>query len=448
MIGAERIDRVPELKRALSDARQVCRALGLDKGAEPQRGGYVICCPVHGDRNPSCSVSRGDDGLVRVHCFTCGFAGDVLHLIAAVRGLDLRRGFPEVIEEAVRLAGLPELLEEPRAKTVDAKRTYPMPSEIASVWQRAVPVTEHAGATAWLASRGLDAERLAAADVARAIPDGLSLPWWASWRGKSWTELRHQLLIPVFDHMGEMRSLRAGELRAVEGKPKRLPPGGHLSKGLVLANKCAQALFGHGAHYDLLIVEGEPDFLTWATESDLAVVGVGSGWWSRAHAKRVPAGTKAVLRTHQDEAGDRYANEIGFTLARRATLRRPAKDDLGDENDRVRADSRAKLFAENTLPYHADSVDPKSFFLGRSFAEHYWLDDELKPGVFAARCPNESFHEWGERFDGATTVRAPEQRLCAGDGTFHCAHPFCRAAAMSSTEIDSAMRRLAATEEH
>lgn len=47
----------------------------LDKVRQTGEGKYLACCPVHGDRNPSMSLSEviGDDGnrKVLVYCFAC-----------------------------------------------------------------------------------------------------------------------------------------------------------------------------------------------------------------------------------------------------------------------------------------------------------------------------------------------------------------------------------------
>lgn len=450
MSAIERIDRVPELKRSLSDPRHVCAALDLTRGAKKQASGLIICCPKHGEQNPSCSVTLAD-GSIRVKCFGCDLAGDVFHLIAAARNLDVGCQFPDVLDEAARIAGIQ--LEEPetfRAKPItNERRDYPLQSEIASLWQRSVSVLHHVEVNAWLRDRGLDPWKIAEHDSARALPDDVHLPWWASYKGdadtaRTWVELGHTLLFPVYDHEGLMRSLRAGRVVAGES-PKRLPPAGHASKGLVLANKRAQAVLGHGARFDVLIVEGEPDFLTWAT-APVAVFGIGSGSWSAQIARRIPNGTKVVIRTHQDPAGDKYADEIGRTLVRRCRLFRPPRPEtvIGDENDQLRAGTMAKSWDDGAAPMSVDSVDPRSFYLGKAFAEHYWLGDELKSGVFAARCPLEELHVDGERFDGSTVVRAPTP---GNDlGSFRCSHPICKEAPLTALVVDNAMRRTASSE--
>jgi hypothetical protein len=457
------VDHVPEIRRALTDVRGLCGALNLLDGAKRQPGGNLsICCPTHGEKNPSCSVSIGGDGTIRVKCFSCDWGGDALSLVAAARGLDLTRDFKDVLREAADIAGLSfdELgVGGARAPYVPPKpvkaddRTYPLPSEVGSLWARCVPVTEQRDVAAWLESRGLDAETIARLNLARALPDGLNLPRWASYRGEAesaspWDDLGYRLIMPVWDDQCAMRSVRAG--RVIDGPgPKRLPPAGRLATGLLLANKAALAIFGHGAKADLLIVEGEPDFFTWACavaadDRMVGVVGVGSGWWSRAFAAKVPRGCRVVIRTHQDAAGDKYAADIGLTLARRAKLFRPAQDGFGDENDRLRAGKLGASFDADVAPLAVDSVDPASFPLGRLFAEYYWLGDELKPGVFAVRCPGEIVHNGGARFDGSTVIQAPTE----GEefGTLRCRHDQCVSLWRRFDQVGNAVARLAAAE--
>jgi len=461
MSAAEHIDHVPEIRRALTDIKRLCGALNLLDGAKRQPGGALsICCPSHGEKNPSCSVRIGPDGTVQVRCFGCEFRGDALHLVAVARGLDLTRQFKDVLREAANIAGLDfddlgastartQYVPPKHAKADD--RTYPLVSEVASLWQRCVPVTEQPDVAAWLESRGLDLDTIARLNLARALPDGLNLPEWAKHRGRSWDELRYRLIMPVWDEQCAMRSVRAGRVvvnEPGEDWPKRVPPSLRRAAGLLLANKAALAVFGHGAKADLLIVEGEPDFLTWACavsadDRMVGVVGVGSGWWSRAFAAKVPRGTRVIVRTHQDAAGDRYAGEIGRTLVRRAKLFRPAQDGLGDENDRWRAGKLAAAYDADVAPLAVDSVDPESFQLGRLFAEYYWLGDEIKPGVFAVRCPGEMLHSGGARFDGRTTLSAP------GGGKrarFECAHEACSGAYKRFDVIANCVARVAHTE--
>lgn len=99
-------DDVVNIRAALNDPHDVCLRLGLDKGARKQNGGLTIACPMHDERTPSCSVTRGPDGTLRIHCFGCGWTTDALGLIAAAERLDVRTDFRRVLERSAEIAGV------------------------------------------------------------------------------------------------------------------------------------------------------------------------------------------------------------------------------------------------------------------------------------------------------------------------------------------------------
>ena len=86
----------------------VARLLGA-LGIRGRRSGsqYRIPCPVHGGKDANCAVGVRD-GVVQFVCHSgcAGQGGDGLALIAAVRGLDVRAHFPEVLREAAGIAGV------------------------------------------------------------------------------------------------------------------------------------------------------------------------------------------------------------------------------------------------------------------------------------------------------------------------------------------------------
>jgi len=88
----------------------------------------------------------------------------------------------------------------------------------------------------------------------------------------------------------------------------------------------------------VVVTEGEPDYLTWSTRDQgrpVAVLGLaGAGAWSDELATGIPEGTRVIIRTHCDEAGDRYAADINRTLADRCTVLRaqPEGNDHGDDS--------------------------------------------------------------------------------------------------------------------
>jgi putative DNA primase/helicase len=64
-------------------------------------------------------------------------------------------------------------------------------------------------------------------------------------------------------------------------------------------------------------------------------------------------------------------------------------------------------------------VEADSFLLGRAFEKMGWLGPQIKNGVFAVLCPNQSLHSNGKPFDSGTVIFAPEN---GGIGTFFCSH--------------------------
>lgn len=62
----------------------------LDKVRKTGKGGWIACCPAHGDKHPSMVITETDDGIVLVHCFVgCG-----IDEIASAAGVDLADLFP------------------------------------------------------------------------------------------------------------------------------------------------------------------------------------------------------------------------------------------------------------------------------------------------------------------------------------------------------------------
>src|SRR5262249_24589607 len=110
------------------------------------------------------------------------------------------------------------------------------------------------------------------------------------------------------DAAGDMRSVRCW--RVVDGDgPKRRPPFGHKASELVMVDGFGRSMLrGEVAPYRVVIVEGEPDFMTRAsiaTDPHLATVGGISAAWTTASAQRFPVGARGASGTQEDKAGDR-----------------------------------------------------------------------------------------------------------------------------------------------
>jgi hypothetical protein len=329
-----RPDYAVEVRRGLTDPFRLCEKLGLLKGSKKQSAGVSVCCPAHPERDPSCSITLGPDGTVRVRCFGCDFAGDGLSLIAQTYGLSIRVDFREVLALGAELGGQLALAQEIRdgKPAVDRKplpppppepeRDYPPIDEVRALLEQASPVSADADAWEALRARAIDPWVLDDRKLARVIGANAKLPKWARYGQRTWIETEHRILVPVVDHNGKLRSVRAW--RIGEGDtPKRLPPAKCRASALVMANEPARSMLrGASCPVDLVIAEGEPDYVTTATSWDCAVIGIVSGSWGPDFARRIPPRTEVHIVTHRDDAGDRYAEAIASSLGERCPVRR------------------------------------------------------------------------------------------------------------------------------
>jgi hypothetical protein len=262
---------------------------------------------------------------------------DDSHCGSAVDFLALARGIETMaaLAELERLAGIDARApQRPPQRRPAPPPTHPPTAEVAALWGRCLPLGIVPDvADAW-AARGINVAMAEDRDLARALPLGVAVPSWAFCAGKRWSAGAHRLVVPMFDAAGRVASLHARAAVAPEGKPKGLSPAGFAIAGLVMADPLARLLLSGAPCGDgepsavtvkrvgLLVAEGVPDFLTWAThwgdaaENAPAVLSVISGSWSDTLAARVPSGTTVTIATHNDAGGDKYASQIASTLAR------------------------------------------------------------------------------------------------------------------------------------
>jgi hypothetical protein len=212
---------------------------------------------------------------------------------------------------------------------------------VAEVWGVARPVNSDPEASRWLRERGLDVEAVARLDLARVLNQdaygGMRYGklWRPAWLLAPWTTT-NRIAVPAYTAEGRLASFRF-RATSTTAPHKVEAPRGFAVSGLVLACPIGRALLAGEPALDewsgeLVIAEGEPDWLTWATGlvarggPRAAVLGVWSGAWTPEIAARIPDRTRVAIRTHLDDDGDRYAAIIADTLTRRCQvfrLRRP-----------------------------------------------------------------------------------------------------------------------------
>lgn len=334
-MGSLKSDHVQEIRRTLTDPIQLVRALQLTKGAKKTTKGATVRCPVHSEKSASCSVHRGKDGTIAVYCFGCGFGGDALSLIAAVHGLDVRANFKDVLLEAATLAGLHTVIDEINGRAKYTPRElpplldpepdveYPDKGEIDKFWSDLIAIKDDPVTQKHLASRGLDYRDIDVIDLARVIEPGWPCPRWAATRFNSWVDSGHRLIVPMYDSSGVMRTVRSWRVEG-DSPAKRLPPNGCKAQEVVMANRMAKAILGgNQVPCRVLLVEGEPDYLSAATRwPGYPVIGIINGSWTDGFAERIAYGSEMVIMTHHDEAGDRYAAQITESLKDKAQILR------------------------------------------------------------------------------------------------------------------------------
>jgi hypothetical protein len=309
------------VKVALANPYKLASALGLvNERSERQARGIIVNCPSHEDRGrPNCSITIGPDGTSRVKCHACGFTGDALTLVAVVHGLDMSKEFKRTLCVAAELAGQDELAAEiadgrprPDRIHIPEPRQLPVPewpAKVQEFWDSCETVDSDAVSCRLLGSRGLSTDRIKALNLARVLPRSGQLPGWAHYGRRNWRDTSNRIVIRSWDHDGALRSVRAWRVTAGDS-PKRLPPAGCRSAGLVLADRLGwKLLTGESVPSVLWIVEGEPDWLaaTLAAPGGHAVWGIGSGSWTAGFAEKARLVSRVMVATHPDEAGDRYA---------------------------------------------------------------------------------------------------------------------------------------------
>lgn len=277
-------------------------------------------------------------------CQQCGAKGDAVKLAAWVllgavpgkgdpRWKDLRK---LAAERGLCQADWKQPWTPPPPRAAEPRRRI-RPAELADLWDRSAPADEDPEVARWLTRRGLDPERCAELDLCRALPEE-HLPRWAIFRGAPWS-LGWRCLVRAWGPSGELASIRARWVKDDAppdgGEKTGAAAGGPGSAGgavlacavgrQVLARGRAPSWWPADAPLGVVITEGEPDWLTWAArvagEGAPAVLGLFSGAWSSELAERIPDGAEVSVRTHRDDAGNRYAKPVIRSLWWRCRVR-------------------------------------------------------------------------------------------------------------------------------
>ncbi len=263
-------------------------------------------CPACGEARRGAEDRRGPIGLradVGWRCHRCRAGGVARHLVAwSVAGSGDLSDAATRRAVSVWLADRRYVIPEAAPEPPDWTR-YPERWEVADLWERCTRDDEQV--RWWLDYRRIGVQALDQ-DLCRCLPPTGYLPAWAThWRAKG-----ARCLVPLYDRLGDLRSLQ-GRVTIPDGKgPKSL--GARAGrKGLVYASPAGLRALD-GASCRTVIAEGEPDYLTWAVRGG-PVLGIpGTGAWTAELGAALRG--EVLIRTHRDEAGHRYADAIAATL--------------------------------------------------------------------------------------------------------------------------------------
>lgn len=222
-------------------------------------------------------------------------------------------------------------------------KNYPPETELRQLMSLCRYVADDPDAARWCSIRGLDASAIDERGDAYTIPHA-AIPrapkWLPSLPFTRRKRLFGRLLIPLYDHLGIQRSVsgrivdpatnEAGvsSLKAKASRPIRLSDDhpGFRADSLIMANTVAHQLLTRTPDdqpptTDIVICEGEPDFLTRCqTASHMAVFGIYSGAWKPIIADRIPDGSRVFIEVDRDQQGDKYAEKIAQSLGSRCLL--------------------------------------------------------------------------------------------------------------------------------
>lgn len=356
---------IDDAKRA--KVPDVADALGLSMTRVKGRAVAMGPCPACNAKQRGSSDSR-KPVLVRPEgggwwCAPCAAKGDALDLVAVylhgrrlpdldreqragVRAWYAEQGWcdPDP-EESTTTTTTPR--KPPPSAPAAPEPTYPDTAELEALWNAARPVADVPDVADWLDRvRGINAAEVARLHLARALPADADVPSWAYFGRRPWTETGHRCLVPMYDSRGRFRSVRARRV-VNNDTPKVLPPRGHATGRLVMANAVAldvlesgnaPSWWPAGETFEAWVSEGDPAFLALSIWADAqlhlrAVFGIISGSWPASSdvADRVPSGAKVVIDTDFNGAGDKYAEDVRSSVAKRCRVTRHQGRRRGDD---------------------------------------------------------------------------------------------------------------------
>lgn len=313
--------------------RDALEHFGLLEGLSEKGDSLVGSCPIHkGENQTSFRVSLPKNAF---HCFSCGAGGNVLDLVAALQGVEVRQAallLADIFGVESGRSGAHQAQPEPADET-----PAPSPALHRRVEEELAPneplkftLDKLDGAHPYLAVRGLLPETVAAFGLG--YHDGRGI-------------MKGRIAIPIHGTAGKLLAY-AGRFpgEPPEGEPKyKLPSGFH--KSLELFNLC-RAL-GETDEMPLLLVEGFFDCMKLWQLGFRRVVAVMGSALSPAQARLVAEAVgrrgRVALLFDEDDAGRAGRAEAASLLSPHCYVHAPALPREGAQPEHLSAEELADL---------------------------------------------------------------------------------------------------------
>ena len=278
-------------------------------------------CPACGEKTSGKNDSRKPVKILGADtiwlCNACHFKGNIFDLISfhmhGCKAGDLEEF--SVLREFISYEPMmrsyePEPVEEPK---------YPPFEEIKRFVLSSTPVAACTDAkiNRWLLQRGLDKSKIPAV-----IIDPLHEPGWMTevttsrgnpspWWPRPW-RTQYPILIPLFDYKANLRSV-VGRTTMTKRRKSTVPIG-YTTRNLFNATKAARKFMQNiDIPEKIWITEGEMDYLTIAQYGE-AAIGIRSGSIQDIGLLRWKNHQTVYIATDNDQAGDRYAEQVAETV--------------------------------------------------------------------------------------------------------------------------------------
>ncbi len=324
---------------------------------------YFACCPFHGEKTPSFSVSPSKQFY---HCFGCGAHGSAITFLMQYEGLSFR----EAVQALAQEVGLtvPNVAPERSAALGEQQKSerealLAVMARAAEFYQRQLPRSPEA--RQYLERRGVSAEIIARFGLGYAPDDWQALatifPHYQDETlahaglvidhesGRRYDRFRHRIIFPIHDRKGRVIAFGGRVLDGSEPKYLNSPETPLFEKGRELY-ALPLARDGIRTHGYAIVVEGYMDVLALhqaGLDNAVAVLGTAA---TAQHVKTLLAMTDTLVFCFDgDEAGRRAAwraLENALEVLRDDTIVRFAFLPEGEDPDTLVRQEGAAAFAE------------------------------------------------------------------------------------------------------